>query len=105
MSRKFVPQFLWKHSGLPTVPRVGWLCAFAFILLIFPVGLMAQGQSSAQNQTAIPEGIHKVRHVIIIMQENRSFDSYFGTFPGADGLPTKNGPLQSATPTQRPDNA
>jgi phospholipase C len=25
--------------------------------------------------------------VIIIMQENRSFDSYFGTFPGADGIP------------------
>jgi phospholipase C len=32
-------------------------------------------------------GIHKIRHVIVIMQENRSFDSYFGTYPGADGLP------------------
>ena len=31
--------------------------------------------------------IHKIRHVIIIMQENRSFDSYFGTYPGADGIP------------------
>ena len=31
-------------------------------------------------------GIHKIRHVVIIMQENRSFDSYFGTYPGADGL-------------------
>lgn len=28
-----------------------------------------------------------IRHVIIIMQENRSFDHYFGTFPGADGIP------------------
>ena len=36
-------------------------------------------------------GIHKIRHVVIIMQENRSFDSYFGTFPGADGIPIKNG--------------
>jgi len=26
-------------------------------------------------------GIHKIKHVIIIMQENRSFDSYFGTYP------------------------
>jgi len=25
--------------------------------------------------------------VVIIMQENRSFDSYFGTYPGADGIP------------------
>jgi phospholipase C len=32
-------------------------------------------------------GIHKIQHVIVIMQENRSFDSYFGTYPGADGIP------------------
>jgi phospholipase C len=32
-------------------------------------------------------GIRKIRHVVIIMQENRSFDSYFGTYPGADGIP------------------
>jgi phospholipase C len=31
--------------------------------------------------------LHKIKHVVIIMQENRSFDSYFGTFPGADGIP------------------
>jgi phospholipase C len=29
--------------------------------------------------------------VIIIMQENRSFDSYFGTYPGADGIPMQQG--------------
>ncbi len=31
--------------------------------------------------------IHKIQHVVVIMQENRSFDSYFGTYPGADGIP------------------
>ena len=36
-------------------------------------------------------GIHRIKHVVVIMQENRSFDSYFGTFPGADGLPTDDG--------------
>ncbi|HEV2361898.1 MAG TPA: alkaline phosphatase family protein [Acidimicrobiales bacterium] len=39
----------------------------------------------------VPPGIHKIRHVIVIMQENRSFDSYFGTFPGADGIPMSGG--------------
>src|SRR5205085_653545 len=29
--------------------------------------------------------------VVIIMQENRSFDSYFGTYPGADGIPMSGG--------------
>jgi phospholipase C len=36
-------------------------------------------------------GIHKIAHVVIIMQENRSFDTYFGTFPGADGIPMNDG--------------
>ena len=35
------------------------------------------------------EGIHKIQHVVMIMQENRSFDSYFGTFPGANGDPRR----------------
>jgi len=39
----------------------------------------------------VPPGIHKIKHVIIVMQENRSFDSYFGTYPGADGIPMKKG--------------
>jgi phospholipase C len=34
-----------------------------------------------------PVGIHRIKHVIVIMQENRSFDHYFGTYPGADGFP------------------
>ncbi len=33
------------------------------------------------------QGIHKIQHVVMIMQENRSFDSYFGTFPGASRIP------------------
>jgi phospholipase C len=28
-----------------------------------------------------------IKHVVIIMQENRSFDHYFGTYPGAEGIP------------------
>ena len=39
----------------------------------------------------VPAGIHKIKHVIIVEQENRSFDSYFGTYPGADGIPMTNG--------------
>ena len=33
----------------------------------------------------------KIKHVVMIMQENRSFDEYFGTYPGADGIPMQNG--------------
>jgi phospholipase C len=44
------------------------------------------GSGTATNAAEAP-GIHKIKHVIVIMQENRSFDQYFGTYPGADGLP------------------
>ena len=52
----------------------------------------ASARSPAIGHTVRPaspalKGIHKIQHVVIIMQENRSFDSYFGTYPGADGLP------------------
>src|SRR4029077_7149879 len=28
-----------------------------------------------------------IKHFIFLMQENHSFDNYFGTFPGANGIP------------------
>ena len=56
-------------------------------------GLAVGGLALSARSTAAPlvPGIHKIRHVVVIMQENRSFDSYFGTFPGADGIPMRDG--------------
>jgi phospholipase C len=42
-----------------------------------------------------------IQHVIMIMQENRAFDNYFGTFPGANGIPQGTCvPLDPAHPKQ-----
>ena len=49
----------------------------------------------------VPQGIHKIKHVIVVMQENRSFDEYFGTYPGADGLPRKDGRFAACMPDPR----
>jgi phospholipase C len=54
-----------------------------------PPGETAAG--GALGSYVVPSGIHKIKHVIIIMQENRSYDSYFGTYPGGAGLPMRNG--------------
>ncbi len=43
--------------------------------------------SSATPSPVAATAIHKIAHVVVVMQENRSFDSYFGTYPGANGLP------------------
>jgi phospholipase C len=37
---------------------------------------------SAAQTTATP-----IQHLVLIMQENHSFDNYFGTFPGANDIP------------------
>jgi phospholipase C len=49
--------------------------------------LLACVAASSRADGASLTGIHKIKHIVIIMQENRSFDSYFGTFPGALGYP------------------
>ncbi|HSC50201.1 MAG TPA: alkaline phosphatase family protein [Gaiellaceae bacterium] len=55
---------------------------------------------SAPERASAPDasGIHKIKHVIVVMQENRSFDHYFGTFPGADGIPRRNGVFTVCVP-------
>ena len=61
--------------------------------LLVTLGLLAavlgpgHAEAKRKPKPPPPRGIHKIEHVIVIMQENRSFDHYFGTFPGADGIP------------------
>jgi phospholipase C len=62
-----------------------WFAAAASVAVA--AGFAAACQSAPHRSGGAGGGIHAIRHVIVIMQENRSFDSYFGTFPGADGLP------------------
>ena len=52
----------------------------------------------AAEPRAGASGLHKIKHVIIVMQENRSFDSYFGTYPGADGIRFVNGHPAACVP-------
>jgi phospholipase C len=64
------------------------LARVAGAVLLVAAGCSSSGSDPPGGGSKSSAGdIHKIRHVIMIMQENRSFDSYFGTFPGADGLP------------------
>ncbi len=50
--------------------------------------------SSARLWPPLPEGLHRsedIEHVVILMQENRSFDHYFGTYAGVRGFGDKRG--------------
>jgi phospholipase C len=56
------------------------------VLLILLLAPSAQVSFAA----ATNGGANPIQHVVIIVQENHTFDNYFGTFPGADGI--KNDP-------------
>jgi phospholipase C len=56
---------------------------FNFLILL----LLGSFLSDVALAQASPPGIKNISHVIWIIQENRSFDNYFGTYPGADGIP------------------
>jgi phospholipase C len=46
----------------------------------------AAGGGAGDAAPDAPSTVAKIEHVVLIMQENRSFDHYFGMFPGADGF-------------------
>jgi phospholipase C len=76
--------------------------ALAMGALVVAVACGGPTQSSTPTPTPPEVGIHKIQHVVVIMQENRSFDHYFGLYPGADGLPHQGGQFNVCVPD--PDN-
>ncbi len=43
---------------------------------------------SVQSRHLNDPGLANIQHIVFIVKENRTFDNYFGTFPGADGATT-----------------
>ncbi|MBV9646412.1 MAG: alkaline phosphatase family protein [Candidatus Eremiobacteraeota bacterium] len=80
---------------------IGALSAVALAACFTPNGSERGTTASAQAATG-SSGIHKIKHVVIIMQENRSFDHYFGTYPGADGIPMRDGHPEPCVPDVQP---
>ena len=71
--------------------------SFMTVVLLFIHSADAQRGGGRRHQPppGPHNGIDKVKHVIFIVKENRTFDHYFGTFPGADGATT--GKLSTGT--------
>jgi phospholipase C len=58
------------------------LIAILFGLSLVPVRVFAQ----AGNEHQFDARFQQIEHFVVIYQENWSFDSLYGLFPGANGL-------------------
>jgi phospholipase C len=72
--------------------------AIIAVLALAVTGVATTSATAHAGTDNANAGIHKIQHVVVIMQENRSFDSYFGTFPGADGIPMHHGVPTACVP-------
>lgn len=86
-------------------PRRRRLAAAAVIVVAVGVALVIVGRPGTTppvlrgpTARAARAGITHIEHVVVVMQENRSFDSYFGTYPGAEGYPVRNGEIAVCVP-------
>src|ERR1700747_2802022 len=62
-----------EFASMPRYFKISFLAGLALLALLVPHSLRAEGD------------LRKVNHVIIIMQENHSFDNYFGALELAPG--------------------
>lgn len=70
---------LWQRHLPIQKAHIGNMLAILFLVLcLSPV-------SAPPTLEAAPHASNPIKHIVIMVKENRSFDSMFGTFPGADG--------------------
>src|SRR5450755_3834759 len=70
---------------MTTPKRLYFYASLPITALVLGIWLTPTARTAVQ--IIAPPGLEKIQHFVFIMQENRSFDSYFGTYPGAEGLP------------------
>jgi phospholipase C len=63
------------------VTRAVCLLVVVFFVGAFPSVSLGQRSASGTSPNT------PIEHFVMLMQENHSFDNYFGTYPGADGIP------------------
>jgi phospholipase C len=64
------------------VDALGALVVAAAVVAPSAPAAAAAAAPAEQLDTATP-----IKHFLVLMQANHSFDNYFGTYPGADGIP------------------
>ena len=88
------------HPFGPRVTRRGFVASAAAVAGAAGLaGVLPANLAKAATMSPRKFDLSQVKHLVFLMQENRSFDHYFGTFPGARGF---KDPTAIRLPTGRP---
>lgn len=69
-----------------------------FVGLLVALSLCSASTAQSSTPSATPPAFSKIKHVVVIVQENRSFDNVFRDFPGADTVASGKGHLGQTIP-------
>jgi phospholipase C len=87
------------HSSGPRMGRRTFVASAATVAGAAGLaGVLPANLARAATRSPREFNLSQVKHLVFLMQENRSFDHYFGTFPGARGF---NDPTAIRLPTGR----
>src|SRR5690348_14023922 len=67
------------------------------------IGLGASGCMSSMADDVAPAPT-PIKHVVVVVKENHTFDNYFGSFPGADGAAQIQTAAGLIAPPHAPDS-
>jgi phospholipase C len=80
-------------------PRGGSLSVLIAGVLLVALSAAPTADARSPHPQPAAADLSTLQHLIFIVQENRSFDQYFGTYPGADGFPmTRSGKIKVCIP-------
>src|SRR5882724_2309880 len=77
------------------------LCAVVITMAMVSCGTPV-APKPAQERVVAPSDLKKIEHVIIIYQENWSFDGLYGKFAGANGLMNAQSTVQQVDKSDSP---
>ena len=84
------------------IPRIRAVFAAMLLLLLTGSGTASASASGTGTGTAsTPSTRTPIEHFVYLMQGDRTFDHYFGTYPGAEGLPAQ---ARQAIDPKHPDD-
>ena len=90
------------HHFIKKVVRVSIGIAVMAGLVLGASSMSNTSAVAANAEAATPTGLNKIKHVIVIYQENWSFDSLYGYFPGANGIANAGKTVNQVDKTDQP---